>query len=92
MVLLLLAGFLAWEVDVEQPKPYPLGNGDTLMVRIVGYGFCPSNCDIDHFHTGHFNGYDCEDSPCIHITINDEKRFRKTIIIYLDVCYGIFCL
>ena len=72
ILLILLTGFLAWEVDMEKPKPYPLGNGDTLMVRIVGYEFCPRNCDVDHFHTGHFNGYECEYNPCINITINDE--------------------
>tara|TARA_R100001530_G_scaffold23454_1_gene19153 strand:- start:419 stop:661 length:243 start_codon:yes stop_codon:yes gene_type:complete len=72
--LCLVAGFLALEVDREKPKPYPLGTtGDTLMVRIVGYGFCPKYCDIDHFHVGHFNNYDCEDVPCEHITINDEE-------------------
>jgi len=73
ILLILLAGFLAWEVDMENPKAYPLGDaGDTLMVRIIGYEFCPLECDIDHFHTGHFEGYDCEFSPCVHITINDE--------------------
>ena len=42
------------------------------MVRVVGYGFCPNYCDVDHFHIGHFNGYNCEDVPCEHITINEE--------------------
>jgi len=73
ILLILLAGFLAWETDMANPKPYPLGNeGDTLMVRIIGYEFCPQNCDIDHFHTGHFEEYDCEQISCNHITINEN--------------------
>jgi len=72
--LCLVAGFLALEVDREKPKPYPLGTtGDTLMVRIVGYGFCPQYCNVDHFHIGHFKNYDCEEGVCTHITINDEE-------------------
>ena len=71
--LILICGFMAWENDKLEPKPYPLGSGgDTLMVRTAGYGFCPKYCDIDHFHTGHFKNYDCEDAPCEHITINEE--------------------
>ena len=90
ILLILLAGFLAWETDMANPKAYPLGDtGDTLMVRIIGYEFCPQNCDIDHFHTGHFDGYDCEFNPCVHITIN-ENWFRKTYSNHLDVCNGIF--
>ena len=73
ILLILLAAFVAWEVDMEKPKPFPLGNGDTLMVRVVGYQFCPQNCDVDHFHTGHFNNYNCEEDMCNHITINNEK-------------------
>ena len=42
------------------------------MVRIRGYGFCPDNCDVDHFHVGHKEGYDCEDMVCNHI-IYDER-------------------
>ena len=73
ILLILLAGFLAWETDMANPKAYPLGDtGDTLMVRIIGYEFCPQNCDIDHFHTGHFDGYECEFNPCVHITINEN--------------------
>ena len=72
ILLILLAAFLAWETDRAEPKAYPIGNGDTLMVRIIGYEFCPQNCDIDHFHTGHFEGYECEFEPCIHITINEN--------------------
>ena len=90
ILLILLAGFLAWETDMANPKAYPLGDtGDTLMVRIIGYEFCPQNCAIDHFHTGHFDGYDCEFKPCIHITIN-ENWFRKTYSNRLDVHNGIF--
>ena len=74
LCLILMAGLVGIESDRAKPKPYPLGGtGDTLMVRIVGYGFCPSYCDADHFHIGHFEGYDCEDAQCNHITINDEK-------------------
>ena len=73
ILLIILAGFLAWETDMTNPKPYPLGSeGDTLMVRIIGYEFCPQNCDIDHFHTGHFEEYDCEQISCNHITINEN--------------------
>ena len=72
--LILIASLIGYESDREKPKPYPLGSGgDTLMVRIVGYGFCPKYCDIDHFHTGHFKNYDCEEGICTHITINDEE-------------------
>ena len=92
LLLLLLTGFLAWEIDMTKPKPYSLGNtGDTLMIRITGYEFCPSNCDVDHFHTGHFDNYDCEYVPCEHITIN-EKWLRKTYNTSLDGYYGIFYL
>jgi|TARA_Y100000310_G_scaffold219257_1_gene220662 hypothetical protein len=63
---------MAWETDKFKPKPYSLGNGDTLMVRIRGYGFCPPNCDVDHFHVGHKKGYDCEDISCNHI-IYEER-------------------
>ena len=73
LCLVLTAGFLAWETDRLKPRPYPIGTtGDTLMVRTVGYGFCPKYCDIDHFHTGHFKNYDCEEDMCTHITINEE--------------------
>jgi hypothetical protein len=72
ILLILVAFYLGWEIDRENPKAYPLGNGDTLMVRIVGYEFCPQYCDINHFHTGHFEDYNCEDVPCEHITIDEE--------------------
>ena len=71
--LILIACYMGWEEERMKPKPYPLGEGDTLMVRIQGYEFCPKNCEVDHFHTGHFKNYDCEDIPCEHITINDEE-------------------
>ena len=70
--IILVTSLLGYQSDREKPKPYPLGNGDTLMVRIVGYEFCPKYCDVDHFHTGHFKNYDCEYVPCEHITINEE--------------------
>ena len=57
-----------------EAKALPAGFwGDTLMVRIQGYEFCPKNCDVDHFHTGHFKNYNCEEDICTHITINDEE-------------------
>ena len=62
-----IALFLAWETDRVKPKPYPLGNGDTLMVRITGYEFCPKYCDVDHFHMGHKKEYNCEENSCNHI-------------------------
>jgi len=61
------ASFMAWETDRVKPKPYPLGNGDTLMIRITGYEFCPKYCDIDHFHVGHKKGHNCETTVCNHI-------------------------
>ena len=72
LCLILIASLIGYESDRAKPKPYPLGSGDTLMIRIVGYEFCPKNCDVDHFHTGHFKNYDCEENTCTHITINDE--------------------
>ena len=73
LCLILVASLIGYESDRAKPKPYPLGSGDTLMVRIQGYEFCPKNCNIDHFHTGHFTNYDCEEGICTHITINDEE-------------------
>lgn len=70
--ILLVAIFVAYEIDLEKPKPYPLGDGDTLMVRVLGYDFCPKHCDVDHFHTGHFKNYNCEEDVCTHITINQK--------------------
>ena len=68
-----MASFLSFETERMKPKPVPLGNtGDTLMVRIVGYGFCPSHCDVDHNHIGHYKDYNCEEQQCEHITINEE--------------------
>ena len=73
LCLILTTGFLAWETDRLKPRPYPIGTtGDTLMVRINGYEFCPKNCDVNHFHMGHFNNYDCEEEVCSHLTINNE--------------------
>ena len=41
-ILILSAAFIAWELDLEKPDPYSIGNGDTLMVRKIGYEFCPN--------------------------------------------------
>ena len=73
ILLILIMSLVGFESDRMKPKPYPLGSGDTLMVRIAGYGFCPNDCDINHFHTGHFTNYDCEEDMCNHITISDEE-------------------
>tara|TARA_R100000234_G_scaffold71740_1_gene44150 strand:- start:1283 stop:1516 length:234 start_codon:yes stop_codon:yes gene_type:complete len=70
--ILLTAAFIAYEIDLEKPKPYPIGGGDTLMVRKLGYEFCPKYCDVDHFHVGHFKNYNCEEDTCTHITINQD--------------------
>jgi|TARA_R100001530_G_scaffold112142_1_gene79195 hypothetical protein len=72
ILMVLFASFLAWETEREKPRPYPLGNGDTLMVRVVGYGFCPEYCDIDHFHVGHKINYNCEEDSCNHIVYEDR--------------------
>ena len=70
--IFLVAAFIALEIDLEKPKPYSIGNGDTLMVRILGYDFCPKYCKVNHFHTGHFKNYNCEEDVCTHITINQK--------------------
>jgi len=70
--ILLTAAFIAYEIDLEKPKPYPIGGGDTLMVRKLGYEFCPKYCDVDHFHVGHFKNYNCEEDTCTHITIDQD--------------------
>ena len=70
--ILLVAAFVAYEIDLEKPKPYLTENGDTLMVKRLGYSFCPKYCEIDHFHIGHFKNYNCEEDTCTHITINQD--------------------
>ena len=67
IIILLFVIFLRWETESLKPKPYPLGDGDTLMVRTKGYEFCPEYCDIDHFHVGHKKGHNCETTVCNHI-------------------------
>ena len=67
-----MAGIIAWETDRAKPQPHALGNGDTLMVRISGYAFCPAYCTIDHFHVGHKKKYDCEEEYCNHIIYEDR--------------------
>ena len=68
----LITSFIAKETDKYEPKPYLLENGDTLMVREKGYGFCPKYCDVDHFHIGHKKNYNCETDSCTHIVYNDR--------------------
>ena len=68
-----MAALSSFETERLKPKPIPLGNtGDTLMVRIAGYGFCPPYCEIDHNHIGHYENYNCEELQCNHITINEK--------------------
>ena len=52
--------------------PYPLGEGDTLMVRTMGYEFCPPYCGADHFHVGHKRNYNCETEICDHMIYEDR--------------------
>ena len=68
----LVAALLCLEAKRFEPKPIPIGSGDTLMVRIVGYGFCPPHCDIDHNHIGHYKNYNCEELKCEHITVSER--------------------
>ena len=70
---ILMATLISVDSEMGAPKPYPLGFGDTLMVRTSGKEFCPKHCDIDHFHNGHFKNYNCEYVPCEHITVNDDE-------------------
>ena len=72
IIMILMACIIGLESEREKPKPYPAGNGDTLMIRVAGYEFCPPYCEIDHFHVGHFQNYNCEEDMCNHITINEK--------------------
>ena len=72
IILILLACYIGWETEAMTPKPYPLGGGDTLMVRSMGYSFCPEYCEIDHFHIGHKENYNCETQICYHIIYEDR--------------------
>ena len=72
IILILLAFYMGWETDKMKPVPYSLGNGDTLMVRTMGYAFCPPYCDIDHFHVGHKKDYNCETNICDHMIYEDR--------------------
>ena len=72
VLLILLACYMGLETERMKPKPYSLGNGDTLMVRIMGYEFCPKYCEVDHFHTGHKKFYNCETIVCEHIIYEDR--------------------
>jgi len=74
LLMILMAGFIAWETDRIKPKPQALGNGDTLMVRVSGYDFCPKYCEVDHFHFGHKNNYNCEEDVCEHIIYENRHK------------------
>ena len=91
ILIALIAFLISWETDRLEPKPYSLGNGDTLMVRTAGYGFCPLHCEVDHNHIGHYKNYNCEELQCEHITINEEWS-RKINNDCLVVCHGILYL
>jgi hypothetical protein len=68
-----MAALICLESERFEPKPIPiLGTGDTLMVRIVGYEFCPPYCEADHNHIGHYKNYNCEELKCEHITISEK--------------------
>ncbi len=72
LIIILVFSLTLNEVEKYKPKPYTLGNGDTLMVRTKGYGFCPEYCEVDHFHVGHKEGYKCENIICEHIIYEDR--------------------
>ena len=72
LLLILVFGISAWENHRFTPFPICLGNGDTLMVRIAGYGFCPLHCMVNHHHLGHFKGYKCGVDTCNHIIYEDK--------------------
>lgn len=72
LLMILIAGFLAFETDKAKPRPYPVGNGDTLMVRINGHGFCPKYCEVNHFHVCHKKNYNCNEDICEHIIYEDR--------------------
>ncbi len=60
------------EVESYKPKPYEIENGNILMIRTRGYGFCPKHCETDHFHIGHKKEYECKDMKCNHIIYEDR--------------------
>ena len=72
VILILIACYMGLETEAMTPKPYPLGDGDTLMVRTMGYAFCPPYCAVDHFHVGHKRDYNCETDICDHIVYEDR--------------------
>ena len=72
ILICLVAALVSFEADRMKPTPIPLGAGDTLMVRIAGYGFCPPHCEIDHNHIGHYKNYNSEEQQCEHITISEK--------------------
>jgi len=72
LFIILMAALIGLETNRLEPKPVPLGGGDTLMIRVSGYSFCPLYCDANHNHIGHYTNYNCEEIKCDHITINEE--------------------
>ena len=69
LFICLIAALIGLEVERAKPKPVPLGGGDTLMIRVSGYAFCPLYCDVNHNHIGHYKGYNCEEIKCYHRTV-----------------------
>ena len=57
---------------LREKKPYEVKNGDILIVKVAGYGFCPKHCEVDHLHTGHKKNYNCKDKTCNHIIYEDR--------------------
>ena len=70
--IILVAVFISWKVEKIKPKPYEVKNGDILIVKVAGYGFCPKHCEVDHLHTGHKKNYNCKDKTCNHIIYEDR--------------------
>ena len=69
LFILLIAALISLGVERAKPKPVSLGEGDTLMVRVAGYSFCPIYCGADHNHIGHYKSYNCKEIKCYHKTI-----------------------
>ena len=67
-----MAALICFEAERFEPKPIPIGEGDTLMDRIAGYGFCQPHCEIDHNHIGHYKNYNCEEQQSEHITKSEK--------------------
>jgi|TARA_Y100000310_G_scaffold4621_1_gene5524 hypothetical protein len=74
ILLVFVLALAGWENNRFKPVPVAIGNGDTLMVRYAGYGFCPKYCDIIHHHLGHERGYECGEDNCPHIIYESKHK------------------